>query len=138
MWQVALLAVSPISELRGGIPLGILLGHNPVHVFLLAATLNVLIYFPIRLTLNFVGSKLPASFITSVRKRSQPFVDKYGIYGLAIFVGIPLPYSGVYTATTLSWLLGFNTRTCIIPITVGVFIAGCIVTALTLGIGELL
>lgn len=137
MWQAIILMVSPISELRGGIPLGIVLGYHPLLIFALAVVLNTLIYFPIRFVLNLTGDRLPLPYVKSVRKRSQPFINKYGKYGLALFVGIPLPYSGVYTATIVSWLLGFDTKTTIIPIAIGVIIAGTIVTLLTLGAQEL-
>lgn len=138
MWQAILLSISPISELRGGIPVGVALGYHPLLVLLVAVTFNTLVYFPLRLLLNTTGSKLPLPFLNSARKRCKPFVDKYGKCGLAVFVGIPLPYSGVYTATIASWALGFSTRSALIPITAGVLIAGIIVTLLTISVGEIL
>ena len=40
--KVALLSILPISELRGGIPLGLALGLNPTDVFLIAVISNIL------------------------------------------------------------------------------------------------
>lgn len=64
-------------------------------------------------------------------------VDRYGLVGLALLVGIPLPFTGVYTATLAGWSLGYNYKEAILPIAIGVVIAGGIVTALTLGAVEL-
>ena len=41
--QVILLSIMPISELRGGIPLGIALHLNPWHVFLIAVISNIFV-----------------------------------------------------------------------------------------------
>jgi len=35
-------------------------------------------------------------------------VVSYGFLGLTLLVAIPLPFTGVYTASILSWLLNMN------------------------------
>ncbi len=138
MWQVILLSISPISELRGGIPLGIALGYRPLLVFLVAVVFNILVYFPIRWLLDLVGMqvvKIP--FISKARDRGRRMVNKYGLIGLALFVGVPLPFTGVYTAALASWSLGYKYQETVIPIAIGVLIAGGIVTAMTLGVVRL-
>jgi len=137
MWQMILLTISPISELRGSIPFGIVAGYNPLLVLLLAIILNIAIYFPIRYILGLIGNRLPLPYLNSVRRRSKPLVDRYGKYALVLFIGVPLPLSGVYTAAVISWLLGFKIRTAIMPVIVGVTIAGIVVTLLTIGIREI-
>ncbi len=138
MWQLILLSISPISELRGGIPLGIALGYHPLLVFWVAVISNILIYFPVRWMLDLIGTqavKIP--YVSKARDRGRRMVSKYGLIGLALLVGIPLPFTGVYTATLASWSLGYKYREAVIPITIGVFIAGGIVTAITLGAVQL-
>lgn len=135
MWEVILLSISPISELRGGIPLGVVLGYNPIQVFLVAILSNILVYFPIRWMLDIIGKVvLRISFVRSARDKGQRMVSRYGKIGLALLVAIPLPLTGVYTATLASWSLKYGYREAILPIVIGVIIAGCIVIAMSLGV----
>ena len=135
-----LVTVSPISELRGGIPLGISLGLDPLLTFFIAIIANTLIFFPIYLILRGLYSKLFSRwglfnrYLDSVRKRGKPKVDKYGFLGFTLLVAIPLPITGVYTATILAWILDMNWKICFPAIGLGVLIAGIIVLSITLGV----
>ena len=68
--------------------------------------------------------------------RLKPYVDKYGEFGVAVFIGVPLPGSGVYTGAVGAFLLGLNPRKFAIANVLGVIIAGAIVTAIALLIQE--
>lgn len=137
-----LLTVLPVSELRGGIPLGISLGLDPLFTFFIAVIANALMFFPIffglRLFYDKLLSRIPLfnKYLDSVRKRGKPKVDKYGFWGLTFFVALPLPITGVYTGTALAWLLGMDWRKAFPPIGIGVIIAGVIVLLGTLGVME--
>ena len=137
-----LLTVLPISELRGGIPLGISLGLDPLFTFFIAVIANALMFFPIFLGLRLFYDKLLSriplfnKYLDSVGKRGKPKVDKYGFWGLTFFVALPLPITGVYTGTALAWLLGMDWRKAFPPIGIGVIIAGVIVLLGTLGVVE--
>jgi uncharacterized membrane protein len=140
---VLLITVLPISELRGGIPLGILrYGLDPVFVFFLAIIANALMFFPIYFGLRLFYSKILSRipffdrYLDNLRRRGKPKVDRYGFWGLLFFVAIPLPITGVYTATALAWLLEMDWRKACPPIVIGVAIAGIIVLLGTLGIVE--
>lgn len=136
---VLLVTLSPISELRGGIPLGISLGLDPLLTFFIAIIANAILFFPILLALRLfydgILSRLQIfnRYLDSVRRKGKPKVDKYGFLALALFVAIPLPVTGVYTASILSWLLGMNWRKAFPAITLGVIAAGIIVLLVTLG-----
>jgi uncharacterized membrane protein len=135
LWQVILLSISPISELRGGIPLGIALEYHPVLVFIIAVAFNVLIYFPIRFMLDKIGNvviKLP--LVESARDRGRCMVSRYGLIGLGLLVAIPLPFTGVYTASLASWSLKYSYKESILPIAIGVVVAGLIVTLVSIGV----
>lgn len=137
---VLLASASPISELRGGIPLGIALGLDPAPTFLLAVIMNILVFFPVRLILvafyRTVLTRLPLfdRYLASVRVRGHSIVEKYGLFGLALFVAVPLPVTGAYTGTILSWLLDMEWRKSFLGVAIGVVIAGVIVLCVTLGI----
>ncbi|MGA8849182.1 MAG: small multi-drug export protein [Dehalococcoidia bacterium] len=137
---VLLTTILPISELRGGIPLGISLGLYPWFTFFIAVIANALIFFPIffalRLFYDKLLSRIPLfnKYLDNLRKRGKPKVDKYGFWGLALFVAVPLPLTGAYTGTILAWLLGMNWRKAFLAVGLGVIIAGVVVLLITLGV----
>ena len=138
-----LTTVLPISELRGGIPLGIVrTGLSPWSVFVIAVAANALIFFPIFFALPLLYdrflSRIPLfdRYLESLRKRGKPKVDRHGFWGLTLFVAIPLPITGVYTGTALAWLLGMDWKKAFPPIGIGVIIAGVIVLLGALGVVE--
>jgi uncharacterized membrane protein len=135
-----LTTVLPISELRGGIPLGISLGLNPWFTFFIAVVANALIFFPVFFALRLFYDKLlfriPLfnKYLDSLRKRGKPKVDKYGFWGLVLFVAVPLPLTGAYTGTILAWLLDMHWKKAFPAVGLGVVIAGVIVLLITLGV----
>ncbi len=140
---VLLVTVSPISELRGGIPLGILYyGLDPLLTFFVAVAANTLVFFPVFFILRLFYDKVLSRiqifnrYLDSLRKRGKPTVDRYGFLGLALFVAIPLPLTGAYTGTILAWLLGMDWRKAFPAVALGVVVAGIVVLLITLGVIE--
>ena len=138
---VLLVTVSPISELRGGIPLGILqYGLDPSFTFFIAVIANALIFFPIFFALRLFYDKLlyriPLfdKYLDNLRKRGKPIVEKHGFWGLTLFVAIPLPITGAYTGTILAWLVGMNWKKAFPAVGLGVIVAGVVVLLITLGV----
>jgi uncharacterized membrane protein len=134
-----LVTVSPISELRGGIPLGISLGLDPLFTFLIAIVANALIFFPVFFALRLFYDKLLSRiplfdrYLDNLRRRGKPKVDKYGFWGLFLFVAVPLPLTGAYTGTILAWLLDVDWKKAFPAVGVGVIVAGIVVFLITLG-----
>jgi len=137
---VVLTSMTPVSELRGGIPLGIALGLDSPLVFLLAVTANLAVFWPGRLALVWfyrtVFRRIPYfdEYLVRVRRRGEPKVRKYGFLGLLFFVALPLPITGAYTGTVLSWLLAMGWMRSFIAISIGVVCAGIIVMLATMGV----
>jgi len=129
----------PVIELRGSIPLALALSNiHPLSVFLICVALNLLV-----IPLTFKGLDLFAPILIRRSKRIASIFAwflrrghgrKWGLVGLAVFVGIPLPVTGAYTGTLMAYLLGMERRLAALAIAVGVIIAGVIVTLATLGI----
>lgn len=63
------------------------------------------------------------------RAKLHPYVEKYGEWGLAFFIGIPLPGTGAYSGAFGAYLLGFDKRRFLIANFLGVLIAAVCVTA---------
>ena len=139
-----LTTVLPISELRGGIPLGVSLGLDPLFTFSIAIIANALMFFPIFFALCLFYDKLLSriplfnKYLDILRKRGKPKVDKYGFWGLIFFVAIPLPITGVYTGTVLAWLLDMDWKKAFPAVGLGVIVAGVVVLLITLGVISIL
>ena len=133
-----LITILPISELRGGIPLGILKYElDPLFIFCIAVIANALIFFPVffalRLFYDKVLSRIPLfeRYLDNLRKRGEPKVEKYGFWGLFLFVAVPLPIAGAYTGTILAWLPGMDWRKAFRAVGLGEIMAGVVVLLLT-------
>ena len=70
----------------------------------------------------------------TLKKRDK--IDKYGIWGLLLFVAIPLPGTGGWTGALLASLLHLDKKKSFGVIALGVFIAGLIMTVLSLVVGN--
>ena len=140
--ELILVTFLPFLELRASIPYGILKLHMDwVNVFIICVITNIIlgiiIYFLLdKLVHLFIRIKPIGRCYHKVVERTQrkihPYVEKYGEIGVAIFIGIPLPGSGVYTGALGSYLLGLGYKKFIIACIVGVIIAGTAVTLITL------
>ena len=62
----------------------------------------------------------------------RPAVEKYGAWGLALFIGVPLPGTGAMSGAAGAFLLGFRRRQFYLANAAGVLIACVCVTALCL------
>ena len=140
---VVLLSIAPISELRGGIPSGIAMGLNPLGVFTVSIIFNALIFIPIYFGLNFFYKYIKKSNfihkqIEKIRKEGHKPMEKYGVWGLLLFVAIPLPLTGAWTGSIVAWLFGLKWWKAFIVISIGVLIAGIVVTLGTIGVLDLI
>jgi uncharacterized membrane protein len=70
--------------------------------------------------------------LQKTQHKIHPYVEKYGEFGVAVFIGIPLPGSGVYTGAFGSYLLGLDKRKFFIANVIGVLIAASAVSCLCL------
>lgn len=66
----------------------------------------------------------------------HPYVEKYGEWGLAVFIGVPLPGTGAYTGAFGAFLLGMDKRKFLVANFLGVLIACVAVTGLCLLIDQ--
>lgn len=135
--KLLFISLLPGIELRGSIPYGIATGMNPVQVVFFSVVANILLILLVFAALNFFWHlvkhwDIVKRYVERLRRRSKPYVDKYGSFGLFFFVSVPLPGSGVYTGVLIAWLLGMRKRDAFLPIMLGVFTAAFIVTVLTL------
>ena len=140
---VVVIAMLPIFELRGSIPVAIWYYNMPWwESYLLSFIGNLIPIIPIILLIGPVSnflmkrSKLWRRFFTWVfersRRRGGDLVEKYEALGLAIFVAIPLPVTGAWTGSMLAFLMRVRARRAFPAILAGVLLAGVVVTIVTL------
>ncbi|MDC7124082.1 MAG: small multi-drug export protein [Spirochaetales bacterium] len=140
-----LFSLLPISELRGAIPYAVLNGMNPVAAYFFCVILNALvapllyIFFESLNKLFYKWNwykKLFDKLILRARNKLSEKVDKYGYFGIMLFVAIPLPITGAYTGTLGAWVLGLNRKKTCLAVLGGVTISGLIVSLLVFfGVG---
>ena len=141
---IFIISMVPILELRGG-----LLAASP-------ALLNVPIMQAIPICI--IGNILPIPFILllirkildwmklvkvfrpialwlenkAMSKKDQ--IEKYGFWGLVLFVGIPLPGTGAWTGSLIAALLRMRFKTAFAAILIGIVIATVIMSILSYGV----
>lgn len=133
-----LLTLVPWIELRGSIPLGLAAGLDPLLVLVAAILLNIALFFPLWIALGLLYERTAhwriVRWVTRHALKRRADVERWGIPGLAIFVAIPLPFTGVWTATILAWLLRMPARPAFAAIALGVVGAAAIVFAASMGV----
>ncbi len=131
------IAMLPIIELRGALPIALGLGLK----------------WPAAIILSIIGNMIPIPFIIlffekiekflrrwkifrkffdrlfeSTRRKGERKLQTWGDIGLILFVAIPLPVTGAWTGSLVAYLLKLEKKKAFLSIFVGVVIAGLIVT----------
>ena len=135
--ELILITFIPALELRASIPYGILNGMDVFLVVLVCILANIIlgmiVYFLLDkfvhlvVKIKWIG-KIYDKIVARTQHRIKKYVEKYGEFGIAVFIGIPLPGSGVYTGALAAYLIGLKYKKFIIANIIGVVIAGVIVT----------
>ena len=140
-----LLSMMPIAELRGGIPYALANGISPVTAYFVCTLANILAFPIVYLFFGFFHDifnkmnwykRLFNKLVLRTRSKIGGNLEKWGFWGLMIFVMIPLPVTGAYTGSFAAWLFGIEKRKGFLAVALGVFIAGLIVTAIFLSGAE--
>jgi len=140
--MTVIVAMVPVIELRGAIPIGVANGLD-VQTALLASIVGNMLPVPIIILfvrkvfawmrkvserLNHIVEKLEAK-----AESKKSVIDKYEWWGLVILVAIPLPGTGAWTGALVAAMLDMQLRRALPAIFIGVIIAGIIVTTITYG-----
>ena len=134
------ISMLPVVELRFGLPYGIALGLE-YPLALMAALLGNMIPVPfiivyIKRIFEWMRKHMPRmnALVTKLENRAHlkgETVEKYGHWGLLIFVAIPLPGTGAWTGALIAALLNIRTSKAVPVILIGVCIAAAIMTLIT-------
>ena len=137
-----IVAMLPIAELRGAIPLALGLKLSITKAYSLAVIGNLIPVLPILFFLGPVSNYLRKfslfdTFFTWLFKRTQArskLIERLELLGLALFVAVPLPITGAWTGAVAAFLFQFRIRDAFGAICLGVLVAGVVVTLACLGV----
>ena len=138
-----LITFVPGVELRGSIPYGMFVdkGMHWLWVAVICTVANIGVGFAAFYLIEYVMKamqligwvhRLWTRYVERTQKNIHASVEKYGEWGLAIFIGIPLPGTGAYSGALAAYLLGMSHKRFAIANIAGVIIAGVIVTVVCL------
>jgi len=120
----------PWIEARAAVPLAVQQAEQVYLPLILIA--NLAIFWPGYYFLEFMYERFPEDGwlhrkFESIRAKADPYVEKYGFLGLAVFVAIPLPGTGAYSGTAASWLLDMEPKRAFLAVSLGVVAAFLVV-----------
>ena len=147
--QTFIIAATPILELRGAIPIALFNYELSIaSAFIFSVLGNI---FPVIFILLFFEkvslflrkrSKFFDKFFdwlfARTRRNHQGNYEKLKDLFLVIFVSIPLPITGAWTGSLCAFLFGIPFKRAFPLISLGVVIAGVLVTLISLGIIKLI
>ena len=133
-----LISLSPFGEARAGIPYGELNGLPIMLVFIVGLVANLLV-FPIfykaielankHLWKNPLYKKTSLFLALRARTKTKEVIKNYGVWGLMIFVMIPLPVTGAYIGTIAAFIFGISYQKSLIAISSGITISSIMVAS---------
>ncbi len=146
-----LVSMFPLVELKGAIPIGMGLGVPLIKSALLSYCGSSLVVIPVYFLLIPIFNLLKKiKFIKKLVQKIEAVFDKKAqdlakksdgapekkvkkilIIALFIFVAIPFPVTGVWTGTAIAVFLNMRFEDSFLPIVIGNFVAGCIITLMT-------
>lgn len=138
------ISMCPILELRGGILAARALGLNPIASFIICYIGNILPVPFIILLIKGIINKLRDNkvnflnkFVKWIDKKVEDKkgqIEKYGFWGLVLFIGIPLPGTGAWTGCLIAAMLDMDKKKSFIAACIGVLMAGIIMSILSIGL----
>lgn len=139
---VFIISLMPILELRGGLLAASLLDLDPVSSYIIAVIGNVI---PIPFILWFMGTILKwmkkrkrlkkiANWIDKKVEKNREKIERFGFWGLVLFVGIPLPGTGAWTGCLVASVLEMDKKKSFIAAMIGVFMASLIMMIISFGL----
>lgn len=140
---VFLISMLPIVELRGAIPVGYAAGLELVPNYLLSIVGNllpvpfILLFIP-KLINAMAASKIKlfvkiAEFLIKKVQKNTEKITKYAVWGLFLFVAVPLPGTGAWTGALVAAMINMGFKKSMISVACGVLAAGVLVSAICYG-----
>lgn len=142
--KIFLIAMSPFLELRGSIPVALGVYDLPIYLaYFISIVGNLVPVVFLLLLLESVSRILSSRFnffnrfftwlFERTRKKHAAKFERFKELALIMFVAIPLPFTGAWTGSLCAFVFGIPFKKAFPLISLGVIIAGLIVTLASLG-----
>ena len=141
---VFIISLLPLLELRGGLIAATLLGVKHVVGYIVSIIGNTI---PVPFILLFIAKILDwmekskikwmkniAKWLRNKAHKHRKEIDKYGYWGLLLFVGIPLPGTGAWTGSLIACVLEMDRKKTFLAVLAGVFLASIIMMLVSFGL----
>lgn len=139
---VFIISLMPLLELRGGLIAASILNIPYVKAGIICILGNI-IPIPFILLLlkkifaimeKFSPTKKVVDFLNKKAIDNKPKIDKYGFWGLVLFVGIPLPGTGAWTGSLVAAVFEMDFKRSILAIFIGIILAFIIMSIISYGL----
>lgn len=143
-----LIGMTPVGEIRLAMPIAVLAYKLPIWEAFFWAVLGNMV--PVTIILAFAkhfhvwihkrAGWFATTWVKTLDRAQHKFAgdyQKYGLIGLAIFVGIPLPMTGAWTGALAAFIFALPFGKSWLSILVGVIISGLATLLITLGAGRI-
>lgn len=141
-WVVFIISMIPILELRGGLIAASILNIPIVKAIPFCVAGNIV---PIPFILLFIkkilkwmqgvkGLRVIANWLEKKAEKKSDALKKGEFWGLALFVGIPLPGTGAWTGSLIAALMDIKLKKAVGAILLGIIIATIIMSILSYGL----
>ncbi len=142
--KLMFLSMVPIIELRGAIPLGIAMNLNPIYIYITCLIGSSIIAVPVvlvfRQLIEYLRHRKYFNIIIRwIDKKIEGRAKKLkavSIIGIILFVGIPLPTTGSWSASALASIFKMRIKDALIGVFIGNAIAGIIMLAISMHLAE--
>lgn len=139
--SVFIVSMIPLIEERGGLILARMLNMPLTSAIFWCVIGNIVpipfILFGIEKLIHWMSdhhlSKI-ADWLENKAKKNKPKIDKYGFFGLMLFVGIPLPGTGAWTGSLVASLFDMDLKKASLSILLGIALAAIIMSIFSYGL----
>ena len=139
---VFIISLLPILELRGGLIAASLLKLSIVRSFIITFIGTIIpvpfILLFIKKVIEWMGKtkklKRIAEWLNEKAEKNKPKIDKYGFWGLVLFVGIPLPGTGAWTGSLVAGLFEMDFKKSLLAVFIGCLLASVIMMIVSYGV----
>ena len=137
---VFLVSMVPLVEERGGLLLASMLGIPMWKAVILCVAGNILpipfILLFIKKIFHWMADHHMSGIVSKMEDKAaknKPKIDRYGFFGLMLFVGIPLPGTGAWTGALVAALFDMDLKQASLSILAGILLAAIIMTTISYG-----
>lgn len=141
---VFVISLLPILELRGGLIAAALLKLNPVTSYIISIIGNIIPVPFILLLITKILEKMRkskikflnkfANFLDNKVEKHKEQIEKFGYWGIVLFVGIPLPGTGAWTGSMIASALNLDKKKTFGAVLLGILVASVIMMLVSFGV----